>query len=77
MGSFFVLNCYYCLNGTCSRLFVQVPPMLEDYIPKGEVLNPLPAVKLGDVWDYGTIHEFEEEEERDGSSSFEGEEEEW
>ena len=76
MGLLFVLNCYYCLNGTCSRFFGQIPPTLEDYLPEGGVLNP-PAVKLGDAWDYGTIHEFEEEEERDGSSSFEGEEEEW
>ena len=30
LGSFFVLNCYYCLNGTHSQFFSQSPPALEE-----------------------------------------------
>ena len=51
--SFFVLNCFYCIDGTRCRYFGQVPPSLEDYLPLDEVLLPPPAVNLGTVWDYG------------------------
>ena len=51
--SWFVLNCYYCLNGTRCFYFGQIPPTLEDYIPLDETLLPPPAVNLGRVWDYG------------------------
>jgi len=51
--SFFVLNCYYCLHGTQSRYFGQIPPTLEEYIPLDEEINPPPAVRFGNVWDYG------------------------
>ena len=52
-GYCFVLNCYYCLNGTRSRHVGQVPPTLEEYIPEDELLRPPSTVKLGGVWDYG------------------------
>ena len=51
--SFFVLNSYYCLDGTRCRFFGQIPPTLEYYIPLNEELRPPPAVVLGDVWTYG------------------------
>ena len=51
--SFFVLNCYYCIGGTRCRYFGQIPPALEDYLPLNEVLQPPPAVDLGEVWNYG------------------------
>ena len=57
LGSFFVLNCYYCLSGTRSRFFGQIPPTLEDYIPEDENLRPPPPVKLGTVWDYGGLRD--------------------
>jgi hypothetical protein len=56
--SFFVLNCFYCLSGTRARYFGQIPPTLEDYLPLDEILQPPPAVDLGDVWDYGTTDPF-------------------
>jgi len=55
--SFFVLDCYFCLHGTQSQYFGQIPPTLEDYIPLDELLQPPPAVRLGEVWDYGTIND--------------------
>lgn len=51
--SFFLQNCYYCLQGTRCRYFGHIPPTLEEYIPLNEVLQPPPAVDLGDVWEYG------------------------
>eukprot|EP00984_Skeletonema_dohrnii_P000484 scaffold165_cov106-Skeletonema_dohrnii-CCMP3373.AAC.9 len=54
--SFFILNCYNCINGGRCEKFHQVPPTLESYIPLDEVLHPPPAVNLGDVWDYGQQH---------------------
>lgn len=56
MVSFFILNCYYCLCGTRSTMFGQLPPTLEEYLPLNEVLVPPPAVELGDVWDYWDIY---------------------
>lgn len=54
--SFFILNCYYCMNGHRSRYFGRIPPTLNEYIPLDEILVPPPAVNLGDVWDYGPPH---------------------
>lgn len=51
--SFFILNCYYCVNGTRSRYFGYRPPTLDDYLPLDKVLEPPPPVDLGTVWDYG------------------------
>lgn len=51
--SFLLLNCYYCINGTRCRYFGHIPPTLEEYLPLDEVLDPPPAVDLGDVWEYG------------------------
>ena len=51
--SFFILNCYYSINGTRSRYFGHMAPTLEEYIPLWEVLHPPPAVNLGPIWDYG------------------------
>ena len=31
--------------------------MLEDYLPLHEILDPPPAVNLGDVWDFGVSDE--------------------
>jgi len=47
------LNCYYCIGGTRCRYFGQIPPALEDYLHLNEVLQPPPAVDLGEVWNYG------------------------
>jgi hypothetical protein len=44
MISFFILNCFYCIDGTQSHFFGHVPPTLEDYLPLDEVLEPPPAV---------------------------------
>jgi hypothetical protein len=49
--SFFILNCYNCINGTRCRYFGQLPPTLEEYLPSGELLAPPPAVNLGTVFD--------------------------
>jgi hypothetical protein len=51
--SFFILNCYYCINGMQCHYFGHIVPTLEDYIPLNEVLDPPPPVNLGNVWDYG------------------------
>ena len=53
--SFFIQNCYYCLQGNQSRVFGHTAPALQDYIPLGEILRPPPAVQLGDVWDFGNL----------------------
>lgn len=50
--SFFILNCFYCIDGTRCRYFGHIAPTLEDYIPLDEELAPPPAVDLGNVWDY-------------------------
>ena len=49
--SYFVLNCYYCEQGTRCTYFGQVSPTLEDYIPLWEDIPPPPAVDLGPIWD--------------------------
>ena len=43
LGSFFLHNCYCCLNGTRARYFGQVPPTLEDYLPLDENIAPPPS----------------------------------
>ena len=48
--SFFIQNCYICINGGRCRYFGYVPPSLEEYIPLDEVIAPPPPVNLGDVW---------------------------
>jgi hypothetical protein len=73
MTSFFMLNCYYCLNGSRSRFFGQVPPTLEDYIPESEILNPPPAVKLGHIWDYGSLSNRREDGRENGADAELGE----
>jgi hypothetical protein len=50
--SFFVLNCFYCIDETQYHFFGHVPPMLEDCLPLDEVLELPPAVNLGKVRDY-------------------------
>lgn len=50
--SFFILNCYYCIDGTRGGYFQQIPPSLEEYLPLHEVLHPPPAVDLGDTFNY-------------------------
>lgn len=49
MNSFFIQNCIYCLQGTRNRLFGQLPPTLDEYIPLDEILDPPPAVDLGEI----------------------------
>ena len=50
--SFFMLNCYYCLVGTRGGYFQCTPPTLQEYLPLDKVLEPPPAVELGDTYDY-------------------------
>ena len=50
--SFFMLNCYYCLDGTRLGYFGHATPTLEEYLPLDELLLPPPAVDLGDTWDF-------------------------
>jgi hypothetical protein len=50
--SFFMLNCYYCLDGTRLGYFGHATPMLEEYLPLDEQLLPPPGVELGDTWDF-------------------------
>ena len=57
LGSFFVLNCHYCLSGTHSRFFGHSPPTLEEYLPLEEEIPPPPPVKLGTMWDYGGLRD--------------------
>ena len=47
-----MLNCYYCLVGTRGGYFQCTPPTLQEYLPLDEVLEPPPAVELGDTHDY-------------------------
>lgn len=53
--SFFVLNCYYCLQGTRAQFFGMLPPTLEVYLPLNEMMQPPPHVRLGDVYDFGRV----------------------
>ena len=55
--SFFILNCYYCICGTRSTTFGQLPPTLEEYLPLNEVLYPPPAVDLGETIDFWSVSE--------------------
>jgi len=47
--SFFMLNCYYCLDGTRLGYFGHATPTFEKYLPLDEQLTPPPAVQLGDT----------------------------
>lgn len=49
--SWFILNCYYCFNGTRCEYFGQISPTLDNYIPLGEQIDPLLAVHSSNVWD--------------------------
>jgi hypothetical protein len=54
--SFFILNCYNCLNHTSSAMFGLDPPSLEEYIPLDENIPPAPVIsdeQLGTVYDFG------------------------
>ena len=51
LNYFVIQNCYYCVEGTRSRVFGQVAPTLEDCIPLDKVLQPPRSVNLGEVWD--------------------------
>ena len=57
--SFFMLNCFYCLDGTRGGYFQCIPPTLEEYLPLDEVLEPPPAVDLGDTYDYWNNNDHE------------------
>jgi DDE superfamily endonuclease len=53
--SFFVLNCYFCLNQSASATFGVQAPTLDQYIPLSENLAPAPFVEdweLGEIYDY-------------------------
>ena len=53
-NSFFLLNCYACLNEIPNNFNIR-PPTLEQYIPLDEVLKPAPDTTnelLGDVYNY-------------------------
>ncbi len=52
MVSFFILNCYYCLDGTRCRFFGHIPPTLEEYLPLDEELIPPPPVDLGLIYEF-------------------------
>jgi hypothetical protein len=38
--SFFMLNCYYCIDGMRGSYFKCTPPSLQEYLPLDEVLEP-------------------------------------
>jgi DDE superfamily endonuclease len=53
--SFFVLNCYFCLNQSASAMFSVQAPTLDQYIPLSEILVPAPFVEdweLGETYVY-------------------------
>lgn len=50
--SFFVLNCYYCLNNSRSNFFRLSSLSINEYLPLDENLIPPPVVNLGEVYDY-------------------------
>ncbi len=50
--SFFMMNFYYCLDGTRSGHIGHATPTLEEYLPRDKQLIPLPAVQLGETWDF-------------------------
>jgi hypothetical protein len=54
--SFFILNCYNCLNHSSSAMFGLDPPSLAEYIPLDENIPPAPVIsdqQLGTVFDFG------------------------
>ena len=47
MYSFFVMNCYTCLNGSaCTGMFDILPPTINEYLPLDEIPDPGPIVAL-------------------------------
>jgi hypothetical protein len=56
--SFFMLNCYNCLNQTSSNFFGLPAPSLAWYLPLDEDIPVAPTVsdgQLGTVYDYGNV----------------------
>lgn len=53
--SFFMLNIYYCLDGTRAAYFGHHVPTLAEYLPLHEILHPPPAVDLGDIFDFHNV----------------------
>ena len=53
--SFFVLNSYYCLQGTRCQFFGHIAPTLAVYLPLNEVLQPPPHVNLGSVYNFASL----------------------
>ena len=54
LNSFFLLNCYTCMNESPNNFDIR-PPTLQEYIPLGEALKPAPLVSdnaLGEVYNY-------------------------
>jgi hypothetical protein len=54
LNSFFLLNCYTCMNESPND-FTLRPPTLEEYIPIDEILRPAPVITdavLGGVYNY-------------------------
>jgi hypothetical protein len=52
--SFFILNCYQCLNESMNHFDLR-PPSLEEYIPCNEVIPPAPEVtddELGETYQF-------------------------
>ena len=56
--TFFMQNCFNCINGGACSYFNCIPPTLEEYIPLEEDLPPPPPVDLGTVYNYGTNNYF-------------------
>ena len=51
-NSFFLLNCYVCLNESPNNFNLR-PPSLEEYIPLDEILIPAPVIDddlLGEIY---------------------------
>ncbi len=50
--SFFIINSFYCLDGTRCRFFGHIPSTLEGYIPLDEELISLSPVAMGFVYEF-------------------------
>ena len=55
LASFFMLNRNYCLGGTRSGYFGHTVPTLEEYLPIDEQLFPLPAINLGQIYNFDDV----------------------
>ena len=54
LNSFFLMNCYTCMNQSPNNFDIH-PPSLEEYIPLSEGLKPAPTVSdntLSEVYNY-------------------------